>query len=483
MRAVVPLVAITLAGAALRVWLADARPLTGDEGLTWRTSGRTLSDFLVWDHHGDHPPLSFMLVRVSLEAFGRSVWTLRSPSLIAGILCIPAAWLVGRRLGIGLLLAALVAFDPVIVVLSSLARMYALLALLTLTALWRVDALGARDERRAGPWLILGAILLVATWTHYLGYVLAASTLAALAWRSGLRPAALAAIPPLVGALAPLARAVRLVDRGRAPLDRLRPTGRSTLVDGTEAARFVIERAGDLWPLGVAAPLLTLAGVVGIARLARRSPPLGWTVAVLALVTLAAVIVSAPGRPFGVDRYLLPWRLTISIGLAALALSRGRARAAIATGVAVLGLLGVRAAVPTGPLPGFFAAGALARDLVAEVRADEIVAVELPYLIPMATWYGLPVEPVGTGFPRRPDGSLPARTWLLITSPSDAPSVPGTRPDRGRYRAPVESLTPELEAAYGARVDRDALERVLRSRGAAAIAFGPGSTAIRAPAP
>jgi 4-amino-4-deoxy-L-arabinose transferase-like glycosyltransferase len=482
---VLALLVITLAGAALRVWLIDARPLIGDEALTWRTSGRSLSDFLLWRHHGDHPPLFFMLVRLSLEAFGQSVWSLRSPSAIAGILCIPMAWLLGRRFGAGLLLATLVAFDPVLVVLSSLARMYALLALLILAALLRMDALVARDERRAGPWLGLGAILLAATWTHYLGFALAAAILLALAWQSGLRPAFLAAIPPLVGALPPLARAVRLLYLDRpTPLDRLRPVATSGTLDGWEAVRFVIERAADHWTIGVAAPLLTLVGLIGVVRLARRSAPLAQAVGALAVLTLVAVIAGAPGRPFGVDRYLVPWRLAVSIGLAALALLPGRwVRAGVTAGAALLAVGGIRAAAPGGDLPGVFAIGALSRSLVAEIGADEIVAFEQPYLLSLGIWYGLPVESVGAGFPRRPDGSLPARTWLLVTGTSEAPTVPGLASDRGRYRAPVEELTPVLEAAYRTLLERDTLDRALRGRGAAAIEFAPGRTAIHAPAP
>jgi 4-amino-4-deoxy-L-arabinose transferase-like glycosyltransferase len=485
---VLALLVITLAGAALRVWLIDARPLIGDEALTWRTSGRPLPDFLLWRHHGDHPPLSFVLVRLSLEAFGRSVWSLRSPSAIAGILCIPMAWLLGRRFGAGLLLATLVAFDPVLVVLSSLARMYALLALLILAALSRMDALVARDERRAGPWLGLGAILLAATWTHYLGFALAAAILGTLAWRSGLRAAFLVAIPPLAGTLPPLARAVRLLYLDRpTPLDRLRPVATSATsgtLDGWEAVRFVIERAADHWPIGVAAPLLTLAGLVGVARLARRSAPLAQAVAALAVLTLVAVIAGAPGRPFGVDRYLVPWRLAVSIGLAALALLPGRrVRAGVTAGAALLAVGGIRAASPRAELPGVFAIGALSRSLVAEIEADEVVAFEQPYLLSLGTWYGLPVESVGPGFPRRSDGSLPARTWLLVTGRTDAPTVPGLGSDRGRYRLPAEDLKPVLEAAYGARVDREDLDRALRASGAVAIAFAPGAAALRAPAP
>ncbi len=484
-RALLALAVTTLAGAAIRVWLVDARPLIGDEGLTWRTSGATLWDFLLWHHHPDHPPLSFLLVRLSLEAFGESVWSLRLPSVIAGILCVPAAWLLGNRVGVGLLLAALVAFDPVLVVLSSLARMYGLLALLVLAALWRMDEIGSRGERSAGPWLGLGAILLAATWTHYLGFALAAAVLGTVAWRWGARFAGLAALLPLAGSLGQVVRLGRSVGLGEPfPMGTLRPVATSGMLDGWQAARFVIERAADHWPIGFAAPLLTLAGLAGIALLARRSAPLAVAVAALAGLTLAAVMAGAPGRPFGVDRYLIPWRLAISIGLAALALLPGRGlRAGVVAGAALLAVTGIRAAAPTGPLPGMFAAGTLARTLLPETRPGDVVVFARPYLRAIGRWYGLPVESVGPRFPRRPDGSLPPRTWLLVSGPNQAPLVPGLGSTRGRYQPPVEDLTPRLEAAYGARVDRQALVRAIRERGAVAIEFAPGTTKIHAPPP
>lgn len=192
--------ALTLAGAALRVWLLAARPLMVDEGFTWETALRPPADFLLWSHDPDHPMLSFALVRLSLEIFGQSAWALRLPSFLAGALCIPAAWLLGRRLDVragagerqplkavpvaAALLAALIAFDPLLVVQSGLARMYSLLALLTLLTLERFGALIAADERRVGPWFLLGALLLAAIWTHYLGYVLVAAVLMAAAWRA-----------------------------------------------------------------------------------------------------------------------------------------------------------------------------------------------------------------------------------------------------------------------------------------------------------
>lgn len=480
---ILALAAITVAGAALRLWLVDARPLHGAEGMTWYTSGRRLSQFLSWMHHADHPPLSFVLVRLSIETLGRTVWALRLPSVIAGILCIPAAWALGRRLRIGMPLAALVAFDPALVVLSSIARMYGLLALLVLVALWRLDRLAARGERGAGAWLVLGAILLAATWTHYLGYALAVSVVAAIALRTGARPAALAAIPPLVGVVGPLQRAIRVALRGGpTPVDRFLPDTIDHLPFGS-AIRLVIDRAFDLWPVGILSPLVVLAGLLGLAVLARRAPPLGIALGALAVLTLVSVIAGAPKRWFGIDRYLVPWRIAVSTGLAALGLMRFRASpTAAGVGAALLALLGIRAAAPTRPSDSF-AQGALARALGSRVEPGDVVVFGPPAPEWMGRWYGLPViwverEP---SFPRRSDGSLPSRTWVIVSGRTDAPPAPGLG---SGGKSPGRDLDPDflpaVEAAYGARVDPDALDPILRAKGVAAIEFTAGAARIHA---
>lgn len=290
----------------------------------------------------------------------------------------------------------------------------------------------------------------------------------------------------------PLARAAR-----RAPeLGGATALARSAIGSGeagtpetAEIARFVIGHAAGVWPIGTLAPLLVVGGLVGLVVLARRSRALAVAVAGLAAVTLAAVILGAPGRPYGIDRYLVPWRLAVSIGLASLALLPGRWTRAGVTAAAVLACLaGAWAAAPRG-LPGPFAVGDLARSLAPGIDAGEAVAFVHPYQYPLGSWYGLPMEPVGTRFPRRPDGSLPPRVWLFAASfRNEAPEAPGMGADRGRYRPPEDALDhllavllAVLESAYGAHVDREALDRALRAHGAAAIDFVPGAAALHVP--
>jgi hypothetical protein len=369
--------------------------------------------------------------------------------------------------------------------------MYPLLALLVLLTFERLDALIANDERRAAPWLAVGILVLVATWTHFLGYILVVATLAAAAWWaigerrsvsawSRFRPALLAALVPIAGVLVPLARALR-----SGPGVEGAAQARVDSPDAAEAARFVIEQATHLWPIGPLAPLLAVGGLIGLAVLARRSAALAVAVVTTAAVTLVAVIVGAVERPFGVDRYLLPWRLAVAIGLASLALLPGRWSRGVVTAVAVLTCLaGAWAAVPRG-LPGPFAVGELARSLALGIDAGESVAFAPEYYEHLGRWYGLPVGRPRDLFPRRPDGSLPDRAWIFTSSSrNDAARAPGMGADRGRFWGPPDrrgELLDALEKAYGARADRAAIEKALRAHGAAAIAFTPGSATLHVP--
>ncbi|MEX2213396.1 MAG: glycosyltransferase family 39 protein [Phycisphaeraceae bacterium] len=154
---ILSLIALILVGGYLRARTIAAHPLWFDEADTWRASimdprlsefdpatglvkpePMAYSKFFLWENHFETAPLSFLLVRLSADAFGTDAeWAMRMPSLIAGILCIPAAFWLGSVVYsplLGLIVAALVAFDPNAVDQSRQARMYSLMLLLLLVA-------------------------------------------------------------------------------------------------------------------------------------------------------------------------------------------------------------------------------------------------------------------------------------------------------------------------------------------------------------
>ena len=79
-----------------------------------------------------------ILVHLSLRMFGMQPWAVRLPVLLAGVLMLPAAYGLARRLfsrPAALMSTAVLAVLPRLVLLSTNARGYALVALFTLVML------------------------------------------------------------------------------------------------------------------------------------------------------------------------------------------------------------------------------------------------------------------------------------------------------------------------------------------------------------
>ena len=166
------MLAITVVGGLIRLWPIVDRPLWFDEVWTWyAATDVSYTDMLRWQLPDVHAPLGFLAARASIDVFGtHSPWALRLPALLCGVLCIPAAYLLGRIAQgqtLGLLAALLVASDPSMVNQSQQARMFSMLALFSLLAMtWAVVLLRHPDK---GLWhgIGLGAVLAMALWSNH----------------------------------------------------------------------------------------------------------------------------------------------------------------------------------------------------------------------------------------------------------------------------------------------------------------------------
>jgi hypothetical protein len=141
------------------------------------------------------PPLYYCVAWIWSRVFGDHEAGLRSLSALCGVLTVPVAWaaastLVSRRAG--LIVAALTAFNPLLIWYSQEARSYAMLVLLTALALLAFAR--AREDpspRAIGAWVVACALALA---THYYAVVTVAPQAAWLLWEHRDRWAARAGV-------------------------------------------------------------------------------------------------------------------------------------------------------------------------------------------------------------------------------------------------------------------------------------------------
>ncbi|TCJ16765.1 phospholipid carrier-dependent glycosyltransferase [Rubrobacter taiwanensis] len=184
LRVLVLLCLIVILGSALRFYGLDRESLWTDELATWHTGSReSVSEVLsvVYDGgEGSHPPGYYVFMHFWQQLFGDSEWVLRFPAALAGVLTIPAVFLLGRRLYSdreGLIAAALTAVMWAPVYYSQEARMYSPLILFAvLTALFWLEVRRGLEEGRFPRGAAAGYALsaAVAAYLHYFGLYLVA---------------------------------------------------------------------------------------------------------------------------------------------------------------------------------------------------------------------------------------------------------------------------------------------------------------------
>ena len=274
-RAFKPLL-LTFLAASLQFWALDAQSLWYDEGFSAWLAQRPLGEIVARTAADIHPPLYYLLLHGWIGLFGTSEWSLRLPSAMLAVLCVPLIWQVARRLlrqrAAADTAALLVAFSPLWLWYGREARMYTLvLALLLGAALALLPLLRDEEKGNSRPrWLhtlTFAALAAAAVYTHfYAWFVLVAWALAAgVGWL--LRRHRLSA--PLVLAFA-------------LPLLAYLPWLRVTL-QRLEADRSYWE--GALSPLEVVREGLA-SWMVGHALFEATAIPIGWAGAALAAAGL-----------------------------------------------------------------------------------------------------------------------------------------------------------------------------------------------------
>ena len=187
------LLAILLLGAVLRLYGLDFQSLSDDELASWDFSHRETLSQVIRGVRGDiHPPLYFLILHFARWIFGESEWALRLPSAIAGWLCIPAIYLLGKRLYSereGIIAAVFFAVLWAPIYFSQEARPYSMLILLSILTsyFWWGVMIGLRYRRElpAGDAALYAVCAVFCAYLHYFGLLLVmlqGAALAALAY-------------------------------------------------------------------------------------------------------------------------------------------------------------------------------------------------------------------------------------------------------------------------------------------------------------
>jgi 4-amino-4-deoxy-L-arabinose transferase-like glycosyltransferase len=269
------------------------------------------------------PPLYYALAWAWTQVTGTGEFGLRSLSALAGVATVPVAYLVGIELRgrrAGLMAAALVAVNPMLLWYSQEGRAYALLTLLcAVSLLYCVRALRSGSRRDFVLWGVASGLALA---SHYFAAFVIAVEALWLLRRHGRASAPGLGILALFGlALAPLA--IHQMSYGHAEW-----IGRFTLGHRLweTAATFVSGETSDIIarPERPALALLPLAlALAGLALLAfrgdredRRAAAIPLSLALAAIGVPLLLALASSGKDFVLARNLLPALVPLLIAVA-----------------------------------------------------------------------------------------------------------------------------------------------------------------------
>lgn len=269
------------------------------------------------------PPLYYALAWVWTQVTGTGEFGLRSLSAVAGVATVPVAYLIGLELRgrrTGLMAAALVAVNPMLLWYSQEGRAYALFALLcAISLLFCVRALRGGRRRDFTLWGVASALALA---THYFAVFPLAAEVVLLLRRRGRASLAGLWIVGLAGLLlAPLA--VHQMSIGHAEWIANFTLGHRLW---ETAATFVSGETSDIiarpdrpylafLPLALAAFALLLLTVRG-GREERRAAAIPLSVALAAIGIPVLLALASPGKDYLLARNVLPALVPLLIAVA-----------------------------------------------------------------------------------------------------------------------------------------------------------------------
>lgn len=325
------LAAIVAVGGYLRLTMLGQQSLWFDEADIVVRAQRPWTDVLsTFTIQGENGPLYNVMLAAWIRVAGISEIAVRFPSAIAGVLALPAIYLLGRRLAgpqAGLLATGLLAISPYHIWYSQEAKMYSIVALLAIvSSLLLIESLDSGDRR-----LWIGYVIVTSAmfYTHVASVLIFAAqalfvVVTIRTWRWQLRAILIAGAALTVPYIPIAIWALRVVG-GDVPtwhgdvsiVETLRRVGvRFTTFRSTPDVEF---RAGWSYFFIAAATAAWL-----LARPARRT--VGWLLVILTAIPVIGIwFVSLRNSVFS-DRYIIgalpAYLILVAIGLAYLARSR-----------------------------------------------------------------------------------------------------------------------------------------------------------------
>ncbi len=161
-------IALTVAGAALRFATLDVQSIWGDEAITIALVHRSFGSMISHLSSSEStPPLYYSLAWVWTRIFGSGPLGFRTLSALAGTITIPLVWACGREISdrVAGWAAALAVVSPAMYYYSQEARAYGLLIMFCAAAfLFFERAMARRDGRSLAWWGVFSVLALL---THY----------------------------------------------------------------------------------------------------------------------------------------------------------------------------------------------------------------------------------------------------------------------------------------------------------------------------
>ncbi len=187
------LLMIVILGAAVRFHCLGDLGLWYDEAFSWRMTNFPLSEQCLRSGLDNHPPLYFVLLKLWADAFGNSAESLRSLSVVFGLLTIVGVYLFIRDMevltlkdpgqhaladSVALFAAGLVALSPFQIEWSQTVRMYSVGTAFAAWSSWALVRAVYAPASRWRDWLLFAAFATGLIYTHYYGlFILGAHVL------------------------------------------------------------------------------------------------------------------------------------------------------------------------------------------------------------------------------------------------------------------------------------------------------------------